>query len=133
MVIPLWDWRLDSATAEAEWQQQVPGWAGMRVAHSGTYLGYEIGPAAAAKSSQGPVTKFKEAVLAWAGGAEGLHLTTLAYNIYIIPKLSHVAQLHGQQNDWQVWCVFFSEREPCRSPEQYGANTRPMTASSGFR
>ncbi len=81
VVIPSWDCRLDSTTAE--WQQQVPGLENMRVAYSGTYLGYEIGPATVSKNWQGPVKNFKEAVLAWAGGAEGLHLTTLAYNIYV--------------------------------------------------
>jgi len=104
--IPLWTWQKDEA-AEI-WCQGVPQWDAVRIAFSGTYLGFEVGPAAADTSWKAPLRKYREAVCGWVGRAPGLHLATLAYNTFAISKLQYVAQLHGVPPDWaeiEQWAV----------------------------
>ena len=72
----------------------------MRVAHSGTYLGFEIGPSAADTSWSTRIRRFKESLLRWLGHAPGMHLSILAYNTYVFPKLLYVAQLYGSSPAW---------------------------------
>ena len=91
--IPLWTWEMGAAPSL--WKQVVPTWSAVRAAHSGTYLGFEVGPAAADSGWDAPVRKFREAVCSWAGLTPGMHLTTLAYNAFALSKLQYVAQLHG--------------------------------------
>ena len=98
VVLPLWDWRLDAA--KAVWQREVPEWASMRVAHSGTYLGFQVGPLAADATWEVPLRRFKEAILSWEGHGLGMHLTVLAYNVFIFPRLLYAAQLHGVCAEW---------------------------------
>ena len=106
VLLPLWTWERE--TAAAAWGQAVPAWQGVRVAYSGTYLGFEVGPAAGDTGWRAPVRKFREAVCGWVGRAPGMHLATLAYNTFAISKLQYVAQLHGMPPDWarlERWAV----------------------------
>ena len=84
-LLPLWTWQ-PRAAADA-WRQAAPAWGAVRVANSGTYLGFEVGPAAADSGWDAPVRKFREAVCTWAGLSQGMHLATLAYNVFAISKL----------------------------------------------
>ena len=99
VLLPLWTWQ--SEVAAAAWRRAVPEWESVRVAHSGPYLGFEVGPAAADISWVAPIRKFKEAVSTWAANSPGMHLTTLAYNMYAVSRLQYVAQLHGEPPGWQ--------------------------------
>lgn len=106
VLLPLWTWEVGAAAGA--WRAAVPGWEGVRVAHSGTYLGFEVGPEAADTGWARPVRRFREAVLQWAGAAPGLHLSILAYNVYALPKLQYVAQLLGTPPGWvalEKWAV----------------------------
>ena len=106
VLLPLWTWR--QRAAEELWTEVVPAWSRVRVAYAGTYLGFEVGPAAADTSWTAPLRKYREAVCSWVARAPGLHLMILAYNTFVLSKLQYVAQLHGIPPGWdelEGWAI----------------------------
>ena len=99
--IPLW--RADADTLRQDLQLQFPFWAATSIQGSGKYLGFHIGPLAGSMSWEAPLQKYLKAAKDWGALGLGLHLSTLAYGIYILPVLSFVAQLSNPPDKaWEI-------------------------------
>jgi hypothetical protein len=81
------------ATVAEELAAAVPAWGGMKIATSGTYLGFAVGPGKANRSWEAALTKATARVRQWEWGQLGLFFATQVWNTYIIPILTFVAQL----------------------------------------
>ncbi|CAK0872046.1 unnamed protein product, partial [Prorocentrum cordatum] len=114
-LLPPWT-RQPRAAADAR-RQAAPAYGAARAAHPSTYPGFEVGPAAADSGWDAPVRKFREAVCTRAGRAQGVHLATLGYGAFAIPKLQHTAPFHEAPPEWPAlerWAL--SNGSHLRSP-----------------
>ena len=101
VLIPLW--RVDPDTLRQDLQLQCSFWAATSIQGSGKYLGFHIGPLAGSMSWEAPLQKYLKAAKEWGALGLGLHLSTLAYGIYILPVLSFVAQLSNPPDKaWEI-------------------------------
>ncbi|CAK0855842.1 unnamed protein product, partial [Prorocentrum cordatum] len=115
LMLPFWTWQ--PGAAADSWRQAVPDWGTVRIAHSGTYLGFEVGPAAAESGWDAPLRMYEKAVCNWAARTHGMHVATLAYNVFAISKLQYVAQLHGAPPDrsrLEQWAIQSLFPGPCK-------------------
>ena len=71
----------------------------MQVSRSGKHLGYYVGPEKADKSWEEPTAKFLKRCRIWGNQGTGLQLQTLAYNTFILPTLTYIAQLEDPPSE----------------------------------
>ena len=73
--------------------ERMPEWRDMKVASTGKYLGFHIGPGKGQMSWQEPLTKYRSRCGLWGGQALGLQYNALVYNTFAVSVLSYVGQL----------------------------------------
>ena len=89
--IPLWHTTM--AQAGASLASAAPSWAGVKVASSGRYLGFQIGPGKGRQSWETAGEKMLARSRIWPWSSLGLFYATSAYNVYVASLPSFVAQL----------------------------------------
>jgi len=93
VVVPLYS----CEASHLQHQLSCLGWSGVMVQKDvAKYLGFWIGPGATAETNfQEPLSKFHKRALFWLSKPElGPTLSTLAFNTFVLPTLSFVAQLY---------------------------------------
>jgi hypothetical protein len=74
--------------------------AGIKVAMHAKYLGFHLGPGRQAHTYDKPLQKYATRAAEWGQTGAGLHLTTVAYAVYILPVVLFVAQLDAPPEAW---------------------------------
>jgi len=92
---------IDPAIVKQRVAAAIPDWGRMVFDTSAKYLGYVLGPGREEKSWIKPLRKFHSRATAWGQSGGGLHLTAVAYAVYVMPVLQFVAQLEPPPQDWQ--------------------------------
>jgi hypothetical protein len=90
----------DKARIHDELAHEHPSWAGMKVEYFAKYLGFVMGPDRQDRTYDKPLAKFASRAEEWGMTGAGLHLTTLAYAVYILPVVLFVAQLDAPPENW---------------------------------
>ena len=91
VVIPLW--QVDYEILARDLHQRFPYWASVAIQGYGKYLGFFVGPSAEERTWAAPLRKYQDTARLWGKLGLGLHMSTIAYSIYVLPILSFVAQL----------------------------------------
>ena len=91
VIIPLGDRTPEQV---AQWLRDTDDpWQNVTCAHHGPYLGFMVGPGKGTRSWTKPVAKALSRAAAWAWSALGLQFAAEAYNTFVLPTLTFVAQL----------------------------------------
>jgi len=98
VLVPLWD--KGTGDAQAMIDCVAPVWGAIRIQEHAEYLGFILGPAAKDRSWLKPLRKFEDRAREWGAVGGGMHLTLLAYAVYIFPVLGFVAQLRRPPAEW---------------------------------
>ena len=91
VIIPLGDRGLNPVSAFLE--RTFSPWFGAKVAMSGRYLGFEIGPARGGASWVKPTQKARERIATWPWAELGLFYGTQVWNTLVVSLYSYVGQL----------------------------------------
>ena len=73
--------------------REIPDWSDFRIAKHATYLGFEIGPGAALKSWNVPISKWRKRIEQIAATGVGPAAAGILYSTRAAPTLSYIAQL----------------------------------------
>ena len=100
VVVPLGDQPLDAVRADLA--TACPGWGGLRLAYSASYLGFVLGPARGDATWDGPLRKVLDRAAAWGARPLGLQLAAAAWNGYALSTCAFVAQLDALPAAWDA-------------------------------
>ena len=92
VIVPLWEEGDSDIRHSLEGRNS--GWGNVNVKHSGTYLGFAVGPGRGETAWEKPVRKFQKRCISWGNLGLGLSFGTLAYNTFAASTLAFIAQLH---------------------------------------
>ena len=91
----------DLVTWSQEFQRLHPIWHDITIASKAKYLGFILGPGRDHDSYLKPIAKYIQRASDWNTVGCGLALSTMAYNVYILPVLLFVAQLDAPPTTWK--------------------------------
>lgn len=114
VMIPLWPFG-NATNVQRLIRELCPGWRSLEIAAQGKYLGFVIGPNAAANGWKKPMAKFEQRVAHWANMRLGIALNIIAFNIFIVPVLEYVAQLLSVNEEVQD-CMLKAMRRLASGP-----------------
>ena len=77
-----------------------PGWGAAGVRHWAEYLGFVLGPEGGAKTWSKAIAKVELRSQLWAALGLGLHLTCVAYNVYVASVMGFLLQLELLPPQW---------------------------------
>ncbi len=108
-----------------------PTWGGMQLSLSAKYLGFYLGPGRGKLSWEKPMQKFKERINVWQNKGVGLGWSARAYNTFILPVLSYVAQLE-ELTDGLIDSVDKSILKMAKGPRAWASSKDLLSLKAGF-
>ena len=98
IVVPLWV--EDHNRLRMRLAENHPAWTGIRVQGHARYLGFVLGPERGELSWADPLQKVRDRAAFWADAGLGLTLSTVAWNVHVLPTMMFVAQLDALPTAW---------------------------------
>ena len=90
----------EAAEIRARLREAAPAWGDLHIARHTKYLGFVVGPERGERTWDKPFEKFSTRALAWSTSGAGMHLTILAYRVYIASLVRFHAQLDNLPEHW---------------------------------